>query len=93
MPPVHPKSLQGEAITEATTSSQNSGPSLPEYIDLFDMITDIVAKTKSRSESKVKPKKKIEDPCGICEKNVLPKIKNRFNVILVDFGSINLVRV
>ena len=75
MPPVHPKPLQGEAITEATTSSQNSGPSLPEYIDLFDMITDIVAKTKSRSESKVKSKKKIEDPCCICEKTCCQKSK------------------
>ena len=76
MSPVHSKPLQGEAITEATTSSQNSGPSLPEYIDLFDMITDIVAKTKSRSESKVKSKKKIKDPCGICEKRVAKNKKS-----------------
>ena len=92
MPPVHPKPLQGEAITEATTSSQNSGPRLPEYIDLFAMITDIVAKTKSRFESKVKSKRKSKI-LVLFVKNVLPKIKNRFNVILMDFGSINPVRV
>ena len=40
------------------------------------MITDIVAKTKSRSESKVKSKKKIKDPCGICEKRVAKNQKS-----------------